>query len=345
MSFLALDKIQKSFGETRVLEDVSLAIDAGELIVLLGASGSGKSTLLRIVAGLEAPTSGSVRLGGEDVTHKEPKDRGAAMVFQSYALYPHMTVRENMGFALTLAKTPAAEREKRVNDAAEMLGLTDLLNRLPKQLSGGQRQRVAIGRAVVREPRLFLFDEPLSNLDAGMRAKTRVELKRLQQRLRTTALYVTHDQIEAMSLATRICLLSNGRVEQFDTPEAIYARPASRFVGAFIGQPAMSFFDATIASGRIETSGVVWPLQAPAHGRCVLGLRPQELTLTSDASKGPRIEIDVVEELGTSRLVHGRVGPLALTVEAFAAVPSGAAFVDASRAQVHCFDQQSGRRL
>jgi sn-glycerol 3-phosphate transport system ATP-binding protein len=346
VSFLSLDGIQKSFDETSVLKDVSLHIERGELIVLLGASGSGKSTLLRIVAGLESPSAGRIVLDGKDVTASEPKDRGAAMVFQSYALYPHMTVEANMGFALTLAGVPEAERKRRVGEAAAMLGLTELLQRLPKQLSGGQRQRVAIGRAVVREPRLFLFDEPLSNLDAALRAHTRVEIKRLQQRLQTTALYVTHDQVEAMSLASRICLLNQGRVEQFDTPEAIYARPASRFVAAFIGQPAMGFFDANAEAERIVTGDVRWPIDPKgARGPCVLGLRPQELVLSSDERKGPRLQVELVEELGTSRLVHGKAGGLPITVEAFARVPEGPLFVDASHATAHLFDKGSGKRI
>jgi ABC-type sugar transport system ATPase subunit len=250
-----------------------------------------------------------------------------------------------MGFALELARAPLAERTKRVAEAAAMLGLTDLLNRFPRELSGGQRQRVAIGRAVVREPRLFLFDEPLSNLDAALRAHTRVEIKRLQQRLGTTSLYVTHDQVEAMSLASRICLLNHGRVEQLATPETIYSRPASKFVAAFIGQPAMCFFDADVDDGRLVTSRVTWPLTTTVRDACVLGLRPQELILATDASKGPPLTVELIEELGTSRLVHGRVGPLAITVEAFSPVPQGPLYVDATHARVHLFDRRTGARL
>jgi sn-glycerol 3-phosphate transport system ATP-binding protein len=237
-----------------------------------------------------------------------------------------------------------AEREQRVQQAADMLGLSSLLNRLPKELSGGQRQRVAIGRAVVREPRLFLFDEPLSNLDASLRAHTRVEIKRLQQRLETTALYVTHDQVEAMSLATRICLLNQGRIEQFDTPEAIYARPSSRFVAEFIGQPTMNFFDASARDGQLFTGDIAWPIDAQIPAPCVLGLRPQELTISSNPASGPRLSVDLVEELGTSRLVHGRIGALPITVEAYTPIPSGEIFVDPRNAHVHFFDKENGRR-
>jgi ABC-type sugar transport system ATPase subunit len=332
VSALVLSQIEKRFGETQVLADVTFTVEHSEFVVLLGASGSGKSTLLRIIAGLEAPTSGTLTADGRDITDTSASERGAAMVFQSYALYPHMSVARNMGFALELAGMPEAERAKRVREVAEMLDLCALLDRLPKQLSGGQRQRVAIGRAVVREPKLFLFDEPLSNLDAALRTKTRIELKRLQQRLGTTTIYVTHDQVEAMSLATRVCVLNDGRIEQFDTPEAIYAKPATKFVAGFIGQPMMNFFEGFTA------------FSVPKNE--TLGLRPQELSFGGD---GPEVTIDVIEDLGASRLVHTHLEDgTPVLIEAFGRGPLPAigsrAALDVSRATHHRF-AANGRRI
>ncbi len=345
MIHLRLEAIEKRFGDTRVLEDVSFEVERSELIVLLGASGSGKSTLLRVIAGLEQPTSGRVWLEDQDVTERPPDARGVAMVFQNYALYPHMTVARNMGFALELAGVPVPERARRVQAAAEMLELTGLLDRLPKQLSGGQRQRVAIGRAVVREPRLFLFDEPLSNLDAGLRTHTRIEIKRLQRRLGTTAIYVTHDQIEAMSLATRICLLSGGRIEQLDTPDAIYSHPKTRFVAGFIGQPRMNFFEVRRDAEHAGPFALAWP--ARAGERATLGLRPQELRLAPDA-QGPEVTIELIEDLGASRLVHARLADdTTLVVESFERAPppepGRRTRLDTSRASAHFFDASGAR--
>ena len=259
MPHVELDAITKSFGAVNVLPPLSLTIEKGEFVVLVGPSGCGKTTTLRILAGLETATSGRVRINGRDVTDVRPGERDIAMVFQNYALYPHMTVRQNIGYAMKVHGTPKAEIDARVAEAAKLLALDPYLDRKPRNLSGGQRQRVAIGRALVRQPQVFLFDEPLSNLDAKLRVEMRTEIKLLQRRLGTTAVYVTHDQVEAMTMADRVVVMRAGHIEQAADPITLYERPANRFVANFIGSPAMNFFDA-----RIEGGTVILGIAAPA---------------------------------------------------------------------------------
>jgi multiple sugar transport system ATP-binding protein len=302
---------------------VSLAIREGELMVLVGPSGCGKSTLLRTIAGLETASEGTISIGGRVVNDVAPKDRRIAMVFQSYALYPHMTVRQNLEYALKIAKMPPAERRRRVDSAAEVLELGALLDRYPKQLSGGQRQRVAVGRAIVRQPAVFLFDEPLSNLDAKLRVQMRVELKRLHDRLETTAIYVTHDQVEAMTLGDRVVVMKDGWVQQVGEPLELYGKPANRFVAGFIGSPAMNFADVTI----VEANGSVW-VEAPGlrvkvaadladrirpykGQHLTLGVRPEDLQpATGDDAKDRTFDavVEVVEPLGSEILLDVKAG-------------------------------------
>lgn len=334
MADITLDGVGKIYpGGTRAVTDVNIDIADGEFIVLVGPSGCGKSTLLRMIAGLESITEGEVRIGGRLVNQVEPADRDIAMVFQNYALYPHMSVRQNLAYGLKNRRTPKAEIERRVNEAAEILQIGDYLDRRPRALSGGQRQRVAMGRAIVREPAAFLFDEPLSNLDAKLRATMRLEIKALQRRLRTTSVYVTHDQLEAMTLADRLVVLNGGRIEQIGTPLDVYRKPASAFVAGFIGSPAMNLLPAR----------AVPHLPGSAHAG-VIGVRPEDL---HEAPDGPIVmRIMAVEELGVSRLVHGHVEGEVMTVS----MPSGQALGDELRlavapGAVHLFDAESGRRI
>lgn len=315
MAQVILDGVQKVYeGGVRVVEDFSLNIADGEFVVLVGASGCGKSTTLRMVAGLEEITAGTIRIGDRVVNHVAPKDRNIAMVFQSYALYPHMTVYKNMAFALKLRKMPRAEIDRRVGDAATKLGIEHLLERKPKALSGGQRQRVALGRAIVREPACFLFDEPLSNLDAKLRTTTRAELKRLHQDLKTTSLYVTHDQEEALTLGDRIVVMSDGRIQQADKPLEVYRNPVNRFVAGFIGMPPMNFIEGRLessATGLTFTGGgfkfdipsaYTAGLESAAGDALVLGVRPEGLRLRpsehAPESTATRVTANVVEPLG-----------------------------------------------
>ena len=307
---------------TKVLGEISIEIADGELLVLVGPSGCGKSTLLRCIAGLETPTRGRILIDGKDVSHLEPRDRDIAMVFQSYALYPHLTVRENLAFGLKMRKTAPSEIEKRVGEAAAMLGLEALLERRPAQLSGGQRQRVAMGRAVVRRPKAFLFDEPLSNLDASLRGQMRVELMRLHQRLGATMVYVTHDQVEAMTLADRIAVLEKGRLMQVGAPGELYARPANLFVARFIGTPEMNVIPVEAAC-RL---GLV-PVELPASA-AQLGVRAEGVTVgraqsarASAINAAPQATVDVVEQLGWEALVHLLIDDIRVV----ARVESGAA--------------------
>ena len=300
--------VEKHFGATVVLQPIDLTIRDGEFVVLVGPSGSGKSTLLRLIAGLEEVTTGTIRIGGLDVTHRGPSDRGIAMVFQSYALYPHLSVYENMAFALRLAKLDTGEIDRQVRSAAEILNITELLGRRPKQLSGGQRQRVAIGRAIVRKPKVFLFDEPLSNLDAGLRVSMRYEFARLHEQLKTTMIYVTHDQVEAMTLADRIVVLSEGRVEQIGSPLELYERPDNLFVASFIGSPRINLLPAEIVeagptqavlrlpNGESFRAGVD-ASGAKAGDSVTLGLRPEELSLSAGGNSFAG-NVKFVEELG-----------------------------------------------
>jgi multiple sugar transport system ATP-binding protein len=311
MASVDIEEVSKSFGTATVMSGISINIADEEFVVLVGPSGCGKSTLLRMVAGLETVSGGSILIGGRDVTRVPPKDRDIAMVFQSYALYPHMTVYENMAFNLKLRKMDASGIRSRVGEAADILGLSHLLQRYPRQLSGGQRQRVAMGRAIVRNPQVFLFDEPLSNLDAKLRVQMRAEIKSLHLRLRATSVYVTHDQVEAMTLADRIIVMNDGRIEQVGTPLQLYERPRNLFVAGFIGSPAMNFIPARVRRGAgsfaIETdNGSVLPTSGDvgaADGEAVTyGVRPESLAIADDGGMPARVEL--VEFTGADTLVH-----------------------------------------
>ena len=302
MATLSLKNISKSFGKTEVVHDVNLEVEDGELVVFVGPSGCGKSTLLRMIAGLEKASAGEIWIGDRRIDPLPPMNRGIAMVFQSYALYPHKDVRGNLGFALKHAKVNKQEIEQRVNAAAEILGLTDMMHRKPRELSGGQRQRVAIGRAIVREPDVFLFDEPLSNLDAALRVHMRVEILKLHQRLKNTMVYVTHDQVEAMTLADRIVVFRDGCVEQVGTPLELYRKPANKFVAGFIGSPAMNFVDAEVREGQVYFNSQAFRAADTPDGKVTLGMRPEHLSL---ADNGPiKGEVHVFEHLGGESFVH-----------------------------------------
>ncbi len=315
-------------GGVRAVADVSLTVESGEFLVLVGPSGCGKSTLLRMIAGLEEVTAGSISIGGHDVTEDRPGARDIAMVFQNYALYPHMTVRDNLGYGLRVRKTAKDEIERRVGEAAMLLGLDELLDRKPAALSGGQRQRVAMGRAIVREPRAFLMDEPLSNLDAKLRVSMRAELARLHERLGVTTVYVTHDQIEAMTLGQRVVVMRDGRIQQLDTPQMLYRAPANLFVAAFIGSPAMNLVEGEVNDGGVEFGGFRIPLdrdRRPSHdGRVLLGIRPEDFedAAFSDTDL-PRLDVgvDVVEELGSELHVIFSVDAQPVDVEKAAGLP------------------------
>jgi sn-glycerol 3-phosphate transport system ATP-binding protein len=320
MATLELQAIRKSFGTTHVLHGIDLAVAEGELIVIVGASGCGKSTLLRIVAGLETATEGRVIIAGADVTRLEPKDRDIAMVFQNYALYPHMSVFDNMAYGLKIRGLAKADIRARVQHTADLLGIGQLLGRKPRQLSGGQRQRVAMGRAIVREPKLFLFDEPLSNLDAKLRVQMRAEIKRLQRRLGVTSLFVTHDQVEAMTLGDRLVVMHEGRAEQVASPMEIWRAPANTYVAGFIGAPAMNFLPAALAEGgtaaRLKAGATIAFADGVHPGAdgtpLTIGIRPEHV----QAGTGPgslALKVDLVEPLGAESLIHG-------------ALPSGEAF-------------------
>ncbi|NKC30597.1 ABC transporter ATP-binding protein [Falsiroseomonas selenitidurans] len=312
MATVSVRQALKSFGTTRILHGVDVEIADGEFVVLVGPSGCGKSTLLRMIAGLENITGGEIAIGGRVVNNVPPKDRDIAMVFQNYALYPHMTVRQNMAFSMKLAKAPANIMEEEVQRAAKILGLDALLDRYPRQLSGGQRQRVAMGRAIVRHPQVFLFDEPLSNLDAKLRVQMRSEIKELQQRLATTTIYVTHDQIEAMTMADQIVVMNGGRIEQAGAPLALYDRPANLFVAGFIGSPAMNLLPGRVADGGFRTDGgalLPMPPGGPAQA-ATYGIRPEHLSLAEDGVEGT---IVLVEPTGSETQVTLRIGETLLT--------------------------------
>ncbi|UFN49979.1 sn-glycerol-3-phosphate ABC transporter ATP-binding protein UgpC [Roseomonas sp. OT10] len=352
MATLRLETIRKAFGQTQVLHGIELEVADGEMVVLVGASGCGKSTLLRIVAGLETPTSGRVLIDGRDVTGLEPADRDIAMVFQNYALYPHMTVRQNMAYGLKIRGLPRAEIEKRVQDAAAILGLEALLDRRPRQLSGGQRQRVAMGRAIVREPALFLFDEPLSNLDARLRVQMRAEIRRLQKRLGVTSIFVTHDQVEAMTLGDRLVVMHQGRAAQVASPMEVWSRPADTYVASFIGSPAMNFLPATLepggAAARLETGAVVpfadGPRPGAAGSKLTLGMRPEHF-LPGDGPGALPLAVELIEPLGSETVVHGRLPTGEAMVVRVNGPFSGAALpVRLDPGELHVFDGE-GRRL
>src|SRR5947207_11321025 len=353
MSSVHIRDVRKSFGSFEVLHGVSIPIEDGEFVVLVGPSGCGKSTLLRMLAGLENITSGTISIGDRVVNNVQPKERDIAMVFQNYALYPHMTVADNMGFSLKLRGANADEIKKGVKRAAEILALTPLLDRYPRQLSGGQRQRVAMGRAIVRDPQVFLFDEPLSNLDAKLRVAMRAEIKELHQRLKTTTVYVTHDQIEAMTMADRIVVMHDGIIEQMGEPLDLYDRPNNQFVAGFIGSPAMNFLEGTVAINGAATvhatNGASLPVSAvPAssNGRPVIyGIRPEHLELAGD---GVEAEVIVVEPTGSETQIVARVGAqelIAVFRDRHAVAPGEKIRLRPRADAAHLFDKESGKRL
>ena len=306
MAKINLKNLQKSYGKTKVIHDLSVDIKEGELVVIVGPSGCGKSTLLRMVAGLEDINSGSILFDNKEVNDLEPRERNIAMVFQNYALYPHMTVFQNMSYSLKILKIPKDEINSRVQKAAEILELGELLERRPSQLSGGQRQRVAMGRAIVRDPVAFLFDEPLSNLDAKLRVQMRLEIKKLQTQLKTTSLYVTHDQVEAMTLADRMVVMNEGNVEHVGTPLEVYTKPKTLFTAQFIGSPAMNILKGECQSSQINlSSGAKLKTNSKHNGRVNVGLRPEDFTINE---KGPiKLNVELVELIGANTLIHGRL--------------------------------------
>ncbi len=355
MASVSLRQIIKNFGKIQILHGISFDISDGEFVVLVGPSGCGKSTLLRMLAGLEDISGGELLIDDRQVNDIEAKDRDIAMVFQSYALYPHMTVAENMGFSLKLRKADTGLIEERVGKAARILNLEPLLGRYPRELSGGQRQRVAMGRAIVRDPKVFLFDEPLSNLDAKLRVTMRAEIKALHQRLKTTTVYVTHDQIEAMTMADRIVVMNEGQVEQIGTPLELFDRPANLFVAQFIGSPSMNVLPGVLRrSGdtcTVDAVGQPWPISAVPSGRdgqvVQYGIRPGDLEL---ASSGPGIaaEIVVIEPTGTETELLVQVGEAQLIVVIHgrtAAAPGDTVYLRIDGAKAHVFDDATGQRL
>ena len=354
MASVEIRDVRKAYGATAVIHGVNVDIKDGEFVVLVGPSGCGKSTLLRMIAGLENITGGQISIGGRVVNDVPPKERDIAMVFQNYALYPHMTVYDNMGFSLKLRKADKAEIEKRVSQAADILGLKPLLERYPRQLSGGQRQRVAMGRAIVRDPQVFLFDEPLSNLDAKLRVAMRTEIKELHQRLKTTTVYVTHDQIEAMTMADKIVVMHDGIVEQIGAPLDLYDRPDNMFVAGFIGSPAMNFLRGKLGSenGRSvfkSDSGLSLPIaRAPAasDGKpVVLGVRPEHLATNGD---GAAVNVVVVEPMGSETQVVAKTGDqemICLFRDRVMPSPGETIRIACDPNLVHLFDPDSGKTL
>ncbi|NML44905.1 sn-glycerol-3-phosphate ABC transporter ATP-binding protein UgpC [Ramlibacter sp. G-1-2-2] len=355
MASVSFRGIEKSFGRFKVIHGISFDIADGEFVVLVGPSGCGKSTLLRMLAGLEPITGGQIDIDSRVVNDLDSKDRDIAMVFQSYALYPHMTVRDNMGFSLKLRKADGTLTNKRVDDAARILNLTQLLDRYPRELSGGQRQRVAMGRAIVRDPKVFLFDEPLSNLDAKLRVAMRAEIKALHQRLKTTTVYVTHDQIEAMTMADRIVVMHDGIVEQIGTPLELFDRPGNLFVAQFIGSPAMNVLAGTLRSqdGKqfVEAQGQAWPAQAQAQGSdgqaVQYGVRPTDIRVAT-SGEGIPAKVIVVEPTGAETELLVRVGDASLVVVMHGrtpARPDDTVFLTVDAGRTHVFDAAGGQRL
>jgi multiple sugar transport system ATP-binding protein len=355
MAEVEIRDARKAYGSAQILHGVSVDIADGEFVVLVGPSGCGKSTLLRMIAGLESITGGEIAIAKRVVNNVPPKERDIAMVFQNYALYPHMTVAENMGFSLRLKNAPAAEISQKVRKAADILGLVPYLERYPRQLSGGQRQRVAMGRAIVRDPQVFLFDEPLSNLDAKLRVAMRAEVKQLHQRLKTTTIYVTHDQIEAMTMADKIVVMNDGKVEQIGAPLELYDRPHNRFVAGFIGSPAMNFISGQLAGAngalafeakggiRLPVDGTV---NASAGRSVALGIRPEHLVLTPD---GIKCEVIVVEPTGSEVQVNARAANgdeiVAVFRERHTFSPGDTISLKAQAGTMHLFDGETGFRI
>ncbi|MBZ9676139.1 ABC transporter ATP-binding protein [Mesorhizobium sp. ES1-1] len=346
MSTVSISGVEKAYGKAKVIHGVSVDIASGEFVILVGPSGCGKSTLLRMIAGLEEISAGEIALDGQVINDVAPKSRDIAMVFQNYALYPHMTVRDNMAFALTLKKAERREIDAKIARAATILGLQDLLDRYPRQLSGGQRQRVAMGRAIVRDPKVFLFDEPLSNLDAKLRVQMRTEIKALHQRLGTTIVYVTHDQVEAMTMADKIVVMNGGVVEQVGAPLDLYDRPANLFVAQFIGSPSMNIVQGrTTADGFTASDGTVLP--SPPFGKAenamAWGIRPEHLRLSDS---GVPALVEVVEPTGAETLVIAKAGAntlIALLRERVPVIPGQHIFLAPDLTQLHLFDAQERR--
>ncbi|MFZ1066232.1 MAG: sn-glycerol-3-phosphate ABC transporter ATP-binding protein UgpC [Pseudolabrys sp.] len=353
MASVAIRDVKKAFGATSVIHGVDISIRDGEFVVLVGPSGCGKSTLLRMIAGLENITAGEIRIGDRVVNNVPPKERDVAMVFQNYALYPHMTVAANMAFSMKLRGAPQSEIDERVNRAAAILGLSQLLGRYPRQLSGGQRQRVAMGRAIVRDPQVFLFDEPLSNLDAKLRVQMRTEIKELHQRLKTTTIYVTHDQIEAMTMADKIVVMHDGRVEQIGAPLELYDRPDNLFVAGFIGSPAMNMIKGRIRVNGTASfegpAGVTFSLAAAGSGNdgrpAVYGVRPEHFSLSDD---GAEAEVQVIEPTGSELQVVAKLGGediIAVFRERHQFKPGEKIRLKPDPRLVHLFDETTGKRL
>jgi sn-glycerol 3-phosphate transport system ATP-binding protein len=353
MSEISIRNVTKAYGKNQVVDGVDLAVSSGEFMVILGPSGCGKSTLLRMIAGLEQITSGEISIGSRVVNRLEPRERGCAMVFQNYALYPHMTVAENIGYALRVAGLPRRERLARVRSVAESLGLTEFIDRKPGQLSGGQRQRVAMGRAMIREPKVFLYDEPLSNLDAKLRVAMRVEIRKLHQKLGTTTLFVTHDQVEAMTLADRIVVMNKGIVEQVGTPAEVYHQPQSTYVASFVGTPGMNLLPARVEAGgaltlmdgqKLYYDTSRWPA---ASGEVLAGFRAERAQVAHDDT-GLRTSYQFSEELGASRLLHLELNKAGIIVQHpdTASHQFGTSMhVIVPRDAIDLFDAKSGRRL
>ena len=360
MSTVTFEHVSKQYGDFVAVKDLNLAIEHGEFMVLVGPSGCGKTTSLRMIAGLEEITDGTLRIGDRIVNDVSPRDRDIAMVFQSYALYPHMTVRDNMAFGLKLRKVAKTEIDRRVKEAADILDLGKYLDRRPRELSGGQRQRVALGRAIVREPAVFLMDEPLSNLDAKLRVQTRAEIARLHQRLDTTMVYVTHDQVEAMTMGTRIAVMNDGVLQQVGTPQTLYDYPVNKFVAGFIGSPSMNFIpvEAAAADGSISlrSADVVLPVgpaekagSTLAGRKLVAGIRPEHLDVAPDGTpNGFRVKAEVVEFLGNEELLHctaGTTSLIALVGSEHRVRPGDIVTLVAEPARVHVFDSESGESI
>ena len=351
MASVSIENVRKLYGAVEAIRGVSIDIADGEFVVLVGPSGCGKSTLLRMVAGLEAISGGAVRIGERVVNDVAPKDRDIAMVFQNYALYPHMTVRQNMGFSMRLRRTASAEMERKVDRAAQILGLEALLNRYPRELSGGQRQRVAMGRAIVRDPAVFLLDEPLSNLDAKLRVQMRTEIKGLHQQLHTTTIYVTHDQVEAMTMADKIVVMHDGIIEQIGTPLELYDHPANRFVAEFIGSPSMNVVEGRIEGERFITDGLALPLPPFARERwdglnVSWGIRPEHLAISDRGDIEATVE--VVEPTGADTLLFIKVGDEAMIVtlhERINVSPGDHVRLSAKVDRINLFDGKTGERL
>ncbi|MBX3028994.1 MAG: sn-glycerol-3-phosphate ABC transporter ATP-binding protein UgpC [Chloroflexi bacterium] len=358
MATVTFDHVWKKYGEVVAVNDLNLEIQDGEFMVLVGPSGCGKTTSLRMIAGLEEISQGDLRIGDRVVNNVPPKDRDIAMVFQSYALYPHMTVRDNLAFGLKLRKTPKDEIERRVKEAAGMLSLDTLLNRKPRELSGGQRQRVALGRAIVREPAVFLMDEPLSNLDAKLRVETRANIARLHQRLKVTTVYVTHDQVEAMTMGQRIAVMSEARLQQVGTPQSLYDHPINRFVAGFIGSPSMNFLPVTVTGegegASLKADGLDVPLPADFRsavkaGNAIMGIRPEHLDLQAAGPAGTlQGNADVVEYLGNEELIHVSAGGndvVAVVDSAYRVKPGDVLSLKVPLDKIHLFDAETGLSL